>query len=167
MSNIPTELTPQQRLALSRRAIVRHMHRDDEPKRRSGADTYLDATNPEFDADDAYDDERYDSEPRGTSKWQLIKHTLRLWWRHHPAHIAVEVGKPMLRRFAEDKPVKLLAIAAGVGAASVILKPWRVIPVTGLLLATLKSSQVTGLALSLLSRNSAASTTSKTPKEAP
>ncbi|MDO9404950.1 MAG: hypothetical protein Q7T87_13040 [Polaromonas sp.] len=134
------DLTPQQRLALSRRAIVRHMHRNDEPRHDEHAEPYI--------GDDAYDDRPY----AGRSKWQLIKHTLRAWWQHHPAHIAVEMGRPMLHRYAEDRPGKLLGIAAVAGAATVLLKPWRVIPVTGLLLATLKSSQVTGLALSLLAR---------------
>ena len=155
MSSTPFELSPQQRLALSRRAIVRHMHRNDRPDRQA---TALDHSG----YSDEHVDEDFDSEPpQGSGKWQLIKHTLSAWWRHHPAHLAVEVGKPLLRHYAQDQPMKLIGIAAAVGAATVLLRPWKLVSVGGLLLATLKSSQVTGLALSMLSRNSVPTTTPK------
>lgn len=153
MSSTPPELSPQQRLALSRRAIVRHMHRNDPP----GEKAFPEEAYTHGDESDALDD----TLPQGSGKWQLIRHTLAAWWRHHPANIAIEVGKPLLRQYAEDKPMKLLAIAAVAGAAAAVLRPWKLVPVTGLLLATLKSSHVTGLALSLLSRKSVPATTQK------
>ena len=60
----PIELTPQERLAISRRAIIRHMNRH----------------HPEVDAldDDGFDDS---AQPRQNSLGALgiIKHAVRVW----------------------------------------------------------------------------------------
>ena len=86
----------------------------------------------------------------GPEIWYLIKIGLRKWWRHHPANIAVAVATPLLQRYAERKPFQLLALSAGVGAALIISKPWRVISVGSFALATLKSSEFFDLVTSLL-----------------
>jgi hypothetical protein len=142
-------LSPQQRLALSRRAIVRHMNQD----RRA------------HDEEEAGEDNFDDAPPEGGGTWHLIKHTVRAWWRHHPAHVAIDLARPVLGRYAEDKPLKLLGIAAGIGALAVVIKPWRLVSMTGLLLATLKSSEMSGALLSMLSNHGAANadTTKETP----
>ena len=56
--------------------------------------------------------------------------------------------------------MQLLGIAAAAGAAVVLIRPWRLVSMTSLLLATLKSSQVSALALALLS-----SPNTRTPKQ--
>jgi hypothetical protein len=76
---------------------------------------------------------------------------LRTWWRHHPAHMGVELATPMLSNYAYRKPVQYLAIAAAMGAVVVVARPWRLITVGGLLAAVLKSSQVSALVMSALS----------------
>ena len=81
----------------------------------------------------------------------LLKRGLRTWWRHHPAHFAVSVAQPVLGRYARQNPFRLLAISAGVGAALVVLKPWRLVSMGGIALATLKSSEFSGLLMSVLS----------------
>lgn len=83
--------------------------------------------------------------------WRTLRRTAKAWWRSHPAHLAVEVGQPMLDKYAATHPLKLLAISAAVGGAVVLVKPWRLISVTGLLIAALRSTQVSGLMSSLLS----------------
>jgi hypothetical protein len=133
--NTGTSSTPQQRLALTRKAIVRHMAQDE-----SGSHE-----------DQHHDMSREEAASQGSGTWQLIQHAMRAWWRHHPARVAVDFAKPALGHYAQERPLKLLGIAAAAGAAVVLIKPWRLVSVTGLLLSTLKSSQISGVLLSLLS----------------
>ncbi len=83
--------------------------------------------------------------------WRTLRRTAKAWWRSHPAHLAVEVGEPLLGKYAAANPKKLLAISAVLGGAVVLAKPWRLISVTGLLIAALRSTQMSGLLASLLS----------------
>ena len=131
MMNDNTALSPRERLDKSRQAIVRQMGHDHHatPVEQGGSDTEIDAS---------------------ASTWSLVKQTASSWWHGHPASLALDFAKPRMQRFAQEQPVKLLAISAGMGAAAVLLRPWRLISLTGLVLAALKSSEVTGLASSLL-----------------
>jgi ElaB/YqjD/DUF883 family membrane-anchored ribosome-binding protein len=52
----------------------------------------------------------------------------------------LHVLKPLVTSYAKTNPVKTLGIAAGVGAALVVLKPWRLITL-GSLLAVLRASK--------------------------
>ena len=49
-----------------------------------------------------------------------------------------EVLKPLVQSYSKSNPVKTLGIAAGLGAALVVFKPWRLITL-GSLLAVLKA----------------------------
>ena len=133
------DTTPQDRLAASRRAIVRYM-RDGEP--RSSGPRYTGNREHGLDA----------PLPAEAGKWQFFKHAVHSWWQHHPAQLALALGKPAISRYAEHQPLRLLGLAAGAGAAFVWIRPWRLVSITGLLFATLKSSEVSALVLSLLSR---------------
>lgn len=133
-----SELTPQQRLATSRNAILRHMNHDN----RSDAEMSARHGGREGNGD----------VPLGSGTWSSIKHTATVWWQHHPAQLALSLTKPVLGRYAQEKPLQLLGIAAGVGAAAVVLRPWRLISVTGLLFAAFKASDMPVLLMSLLSR---------------
>jgi hypothetical protein len=82
--------------------------------------------------------------------WQLFTQAVATWWQHHPLQIAVDIGKPFLNSFARDKPVQLLGVAAGVGAAVVLIKPWRLVSMTGLALAAFKSTRISTTLLSML-----------------
>ena len=97
------------------------------------------------------------------SAWQTVKRAVRLWWQHHPAQLAVDVAKPVLDTYAREKPLQLLGIAAGVGAAAVLVRPWRLVSVTGLFLAAVKSTEFSGLLLSLLSTKSEPATQKDMP----
>jgi hypothetical protein len=97
-------------------------------------------------------DEREREARGGIGGWfGHAKRAIRTWWRHHPAHMGVELATPMLSNYAYRKPVQFLAIAAALGAVVVVARPWRLITVGGLLAAVLKSSQVSTLVMSALS----------------
>jgi hypothetical protein len=134
----PHEMTPQDRLALSRRAIFQCMTLagDDGGELRqdglqgAGSDTGYGPQGQQFKAGQTTALGRL---------WRALRRTTGRWWRHHPAHLVLEVAQPVLGRYAQAHPLKLLGVAAALGAAVVVLRPWRLIPVTGLLLAALKS----------------------------
>lgn len=150
MTSLPShgsQLTAQERLLLSRRAIVNYMTQDDRPAsaqnrtdfgRQNGRSGFV-----------------------KSNAWQTIKRTVRIWWQHHPAQIAIDLAQPVLGNYAREKPLQLLGLAAGAGAAAVLIRPWRLVSMTGLLFATIKSTEFPGLLLSLLSTKSEPTTAPK------
>jgi hypothetical protein len=136
-----TAITAQQRLAASRQAIVRDMHRDD-PEMAQGADVDAGA--------DAESDISETGIDASSGSWDLIKQVGQSWWQSHPAHLALDVAKPMMQTYAKEQPLKLLGIAAGTGIALVVLRPWRLISLTGVAIALFKSTQLTGVVRSLI-----------------
>lgn len=139
MSSSALPLTPQERLAVSRQAIVRHMSRDEQP----GHDSASQASGASTEAG-----------RKVNSSWRVIQRAVRAWWQHHPANVALDVARPVVAEYAREHPVKLLGIAAGIGAAAVLLKPWRLVSLGGVLLATMKSPDLSGIVLSMLSAHS-------------
>ena len=79
-----------------------------------------------------------------------LMHAVQVWWRHHPAKLALEIAQPSLHQYAQRKPYHLLGIAAAVGVATVFVRPWRLVSVTGLALAAVKSSGIANMAMSIL-----------------
>lgn len=149
--NALTAPTPQERLASSRKAIVRHMSRE-----KLDHDDH-----PDSNGDRAENDMPHFAEG-GT--WSILKNALGSWWRHHPVSVAFDLARPMIGRYAEEKPLQLLGIAAAAGAAAVVLRPWRLVSLGGLLVAALKSSELSGTLLSMLSgANHTPEKTSHTP----
>ena len=134
MSNTPI-LSPRERLALSRQAIVRQMnHQSAEVFKGEPGD---DDARPEIDA--------------SASTWDLARQVITAWWRNHPAHLAVDLARPGLSAYAEHRPLQLLGISAGLGAVAALFRPWRLVSLTGLLLAAVKSPNLSGMVSSLLS----------------
>ena len=130
--------TPQERLAASRKAIVRHMTRDE--KTLSGSDEPYEIG----------DESGLTSSTSGF--WpSAIARAVRAWWRHHPVSIAVNVAKPVVGRYAKSHPFKLLGVAAVAGAAMVLVRPWRLLSLGGILLAAVKSAAVPSVLMSLFS----------------
>jgi len=133
-------LTPQQRLAISRRALVSQLQGDrprvalDEPRalehrpRRDGALNQF--------------------------AWGAVaRNVARRWWRRHPANAVGQIARPLLDRYAREEPVKLMAAAAATGALVVLVKPWRLLSVTAVLAAALKTSDVADLVNTLMQKN--------------
>ena len=149
-------LTPQQRLATSRRAIVQSMHWDRQEHR---SDDMSDSSSTHT-AD--YGDETFEggaNSPRSArlrssglnGLWRTVRRTASTWWQSHPAHLALDVVHPMIEKYAQANPLKLIGVAATVGAVVVIAKPWRLISVTGLVVAAFRSTQMSSLIASVLS----------------
>ena len=134
MSNIPI-FSPRERLARSRQAIVRQMNH--ESAEVSDGEPGDEAARPEINA--------------SASTWDLVRQVVNAWWHNHPAHLAVDLARPWLSTYAEHKPIQLLAISAGLGAVMTLLRPWRLMSLTGILLAAVKSPQLSGVVSSLLS----------------
>jgi len=130
-----TELSPQERLAISRKALVRHMSRH---RRIEENEMDLDPQSSELPA----------IGPASSGQtWRIVKYAMRNWWYRHPASAVADLAEPLLHDYAQAHPFKLLLISAGAGAAAVVLRPWRMVS-AGVLLAALKSSGLPGALLS-------------------
>ena len=134
-----TPLTPQERLALSRKAIFKYMNRHE---RDHGDDS----------DQDSYEASRPTPSKRGPLG--LFSQAVRVWWFRHPVSSAVELARPLLDDSARAHPFKLLGAAAGLGATAVLIRPWRMVSIGGLLLAAVKSSGLSGVLFSLLTHRS-------------
>ena len=134
-------MTPQERLAISRRAILQCMtrgsHDGDDPLQGDAAAGAGDTSSPR--------------RPGSLGRlWRALRRTTLIWWRSHPAHLAADAVQPVLRQYAQAHPLKLLGVAAALGAVLVLARPWRLIPVTGLLMTALKSKAFTHFIASVL-----------------
>lgn len=138
----PATVSPQERLATSRKALVRQMAHADG---RAGHDL------PDGSEQSGQATAGIGLNAR-RSTWQVLTHAVMAWWQHHPVQVAVDIGRPFLNNYAKDKPVQLLGIAAGIGALAVLVRPWRLISVTGLAVAAFKSANLSNTLLSLLPR---------------
>lgn len=129
------------KLARSRRAILEHVarrHRRHDPHEEPAG--YANFS--EAEADDA----RADEMPDPGSGWMgHVMYAVRTWWRYHPAHMAVDLATPLMRNYARRKPLQLLGISLAAGAALTFARPWKLISLTTLLVALLKSSQMSHL----------------------
>jgi hypothetical protein len=132
------------RLARTRLAIIEQVQRRE---RRPGRDRGRDPA--QASAQPGEPDTGY--EEAGEGMFGHVRRALGTWWRHHPAHMGVELATPLLAAYAHRKPLQFLGIAAAVGAAVVVLRPWRLISATGILVALVKSSQLSGLVMSAMS----------------
>ena len=135
------------RLARTRLAIIEQIHRRERRPERAGGT--------EFEDGDPQHDERWGSS--GPASWFAgLKRTVSGWWRQHPAHLGLELATPLLSDYAGRKPAQFLAIAAALGAVAMVARPWRLVSATGLLMALIKSSQLSGMLMSAMSAMSAA-----------
>jgi hypothetical protein len=135
-----SKLTPQQRLAYSRRALVRQIQgEEDHPPD--------DATHPPGPPKAAF---------LGNLKWSAVaRGVLHRWWRRHPANAVGHLARPLLDRYAHEQPIKLVAAAAAVGALVVVVRPWRLLSITAVLAAVLKSSDVADMVTTLMQKTNA------------
>jgi hypothetical protein len=134
------------RLAQSRLAIIAQIeHREPRPRRSSEAQRPHQRKPEPGEPDDEV------NESAGGGWFARIRSAAGTWWRYHPAHMGVELATPALSAYASRKPMQFLGIAAAIGAAVVIARPWRLISITGLLVAIVKSSQLSTVLLSALS----------------
>ena len=140
------------KLAATRLAIIAHLQGRERRHEHRGAERYADPQQ------DAQDEERTGrprarngGRRRSPAGWlQHAQHVARSWWRRHPASMGLELVTPALSSYAARKPVQYLAIAAAVGAVFMVVRPWRLISVTGLIVAIVKSSQLSSVVMSAM-----------------
>lgn len=132
------------KLAASRRAILEHM------ARRTRRHDPREETAQDFSSGYADADEE-PPPPAGSGWFGHLGQALETWWRYHPAHMAVDLATPLLRSYARRKPAQLLGISLAAGAALTFARPWRLISLTTLLVALLKSSQLSNVFLAAMS----------------
>lgn len=130
MSAERERLTPQQRLSLSRRALIAQLHRDDEDESPQQVDGH-----------------------HGNPWSEAANHVMRRWWRRHPVNAAGQLALPLLERYAREHPAKLIAAAAAAGALVVLIRPWRLLPITAILAAVFKTSDVADLVTTLMKKS--------------
>lgn len=139
MASTPTELTPQERLAISRKAIVRHMNRH-----HQGMEERPEIGNEEHSGSSQGTMSRFSS---GLSK---VTYAARMWWHRHPASAVLELASPLLKDYARASPFKLIGLSVVAGAGFVAVKPWRMISASTLLLAAVKSSGLSNTLMTML-----------------
>lgn len=166
-------LTPQQRLALSRRALVRQLNGGaDAPRehpRHAAPPSPLQDDEGDDDLEYAHHDTTYTA-PQGGRRsglggnvWFSVgRSVVERWWQRHPAHAAGQLARPLLESYARRQPAKLMAIAAATGAVVVLVKPWRLLSATAVLAAVLKTSDVADIVTTLMQK-----TTSPPRKDPP
>lgn len=135
------------RLERSRLAILEHVHRRE--LRRQGRPAGEGATAAEGSA--AAPDTPGEGQGGGPAWFAAVQEMLDGWWRYHPAHLALDLARPALTAYARRRPLVYVGAAAVAGAALFYLRPWKLISVTGVLLAIVKSPQVASLAMRALS----------------
>ena len=146
------------RLERSRLAILEHLHRRDQ-RRHPPVDPALDS-HESGEGQVGTGPRARRRRPTPGSWMERVREAVDSWWRYHPAHMAVDIARPTLSAYARQKPVQYLGIAAAAGAVVFLLRPWKLISVTGVLVALVKSPQMAGLVMSALS-------TGKNPEDDP
>jgi len=132
-------LTPQQRLAISRRALVLQLQGGREPDLEE-------PTRP-------HQPRRRESVFDQIAWVSVARNVAQRWWRRHPANAVGQLARPLLDRYAREQPAKLVAAAAAAGALAVLVKPWRLLSITAVLAAVLKTSDVADIVTTLMQKN--------------
>lgn len=140
-------MTPAEKLERSRLAIVEYLA-GGEKKRAPRADRQ--APQEHYEPQDDLRDDGAGGFFSGGGWVGGISSAARAWWSHHPAQMAVEMATPALRSYMRRRPFQVLALSAGVGALLVVTRPWRLISLTTLVVAIVKSSQLSGVVMSAL-----------------
>lgn len=138
------------KLARTRLAIIAQAQSRERRHERRGA-SRSDGPREQAGGDEEPRQEANGADRGGPAGW--LRHARRVassWWRHHPASMGLELVTPALSAYAARKPVQYLAIAAAAGAVVMLVRPWRLISVTGLIVAIVKSSQLSSVVMSAM-----------------
>ncbi|MEY2802579.1 MAG: hypothetical protein RL513_2164 [Pseudomonadota bacterium] len=82
--------------------------------------------------------------------WRGLRDAVRGHWQGQRAPLLVRLATPLLAHWGRHHPLALIGIAAAAGVLLVLARPWRMVSVTGLVLAALKSPYLASLAMNLL-----------------
>lgn len=135
MPNEQPGLSAQERLAISRRALVNQLQ---------GAPVTGKAERPRSSLLD------------GVAWAPMARGMARHWWQRHPLHAAGQLARPVLERYARQEPLKLVAVAAAAGALVVLARPWRLLTASGVAATLFKTSDVAGVVSALMQRRPSA-----------
>lgn len=134
------------RLAKTRLALIEYVHRKEIRK-----DRHAQAGRHEHKEGEQWEAAEAAAATGGGGWFDRVKRAFSIYWRHHPARMGLEMATPVLSTFARRKPGVYLGAAAAAGAIFVIARPWRLISVTGVLLALAKSPQLAGVVMAAMS----------------
>lgn len=151
MADSTTPLTAKARLALSRTELLAAMGFEEVESAVEGVLPIRQVPRPEADS------------MAGRMAHKLSDSAVGQWWQRHPMSSVVELGNPLLRRYAQQHPAKLIVYGAGTGALLWVLKPWRLLSLATVVTLVLKSSDFTGLIARVLPTSSGASTGDRNP----
>ena len=149
-------------LQRSRLAILEHLHRKEQRRQGRNANNPTPAHHPRAQADarpggahppeEGMWESHRRANPPGAGGWfETAQDVLQDWWKYHPAHVAVDIARPVLSSYAGRKPMTYLGLAALAGAGLFYLRPWKLISVTGLLVAVARSPHVAELVMRAMS----------------
>ena len=151
-------------LERSRLAILEHLHRKEQ--RRQGRSpnnagngshagaraAAADAGGQQQEADEGMWESHRRAHPPGAGGWfETARDVLHDWWKYHPAHMALDIARPALSSYARRKPMQYVGLAALAGAGLFFLRPWKLISVTGVLVAVARSPHVAELVMRAMS----------------
>ena len=134
------------RLDRSRLALIEHVHR----KERKPAQARAQGARGEHEDGEQWEAAEAAAASGGGGWFSRIGRAAKSYWRHHPARIGVQMATPVLSQFARRKPVAYVGVAALAGALFMVARPWRLISVTGVLVALAKSPQLAGVVMSAM-----------------
>lgn len=140
MANEPSPMTAQQRLAISRRALVNQLQGKNER------------------GESEYDGKARRSNLLDRFAWtSMARKVGERWWHRHPANAVSQLAIPVLERYTRQQPFKAVGGAMAAGALIMFLRPWRLLSATAILATVLKTSDVAGMVTSLMQKSGRAS----------
>lgn len=87
---------------------------------------------------------------RVASRWRGLREAGQRYWQGHPARLLARLATPLLAHWGRRHPLAFIGIAAAAGAMLLLARPWRLISVTGLLVAALKSPHLASMVMTAL-----------------
>lgn len=134
------------RLARTRLALIEHVHRKDKKPARAQAQR----ARGEHEDGEQWKAAEAAAASGGGGWFSRVGRAAKTYWRHHPARMGLQVATPLLSQFARRQPMAFIGIAAVAGAVFMVVRPWRLISVTGVLFALAKSPQLAGVVMSAM-----------------
>ncbi len=144
--DLPAQLTARQRLAKSREALTNSLNGGQSEDNRDE----LDDLGAEWGQAAVKEHVKPGGKPR-KGWWPVFSALTRTWWHRHPLNAVGHMARPVIETYARHDPMKLLAVAAVVGAVAVVVRPWRLLSAGALLAAVLRPSEISAFAMTMLS----------------
>lgn len=83
-----------------------------------------------------------DGEPGPSPSWGSWRAAGSRYWQDHPARALLEMARPGMAAWGSRSPWAFLACSAIAGGVIVIARPWKLISVTGVLVAIAKAAAI-------------------------